>query len=212
MRAGFVRRALGAFIRYTLAVMLFVFGSMLIWWGVGIVPILIGLALILPREARKATLHTAGVAHHTVGDPTGPAGIGAVLRSESGAFMDEFSKSIGVTTNTAADYTALTEGLEMALDKEVDEIDIYVDSAVVAGHLVDGYRVRADHLRPLVEHVRQQLDSFGAWSLTRISRKMNLEADQLANMATKEAIGEVHVLVAPPSPAPAPADRRTDAA
>ena len=79
----------------------------------------------------------------------------------------------------------------MALDRGVDEIEVYVDSAVVAGHLVDGYGVRADHLRPLVEDVRQQLDSFQTWSLTRVARKLNLEAHQLAHLAIVEAIGGV---------------------
>jgi hypothetical protein len=77
----------------------------------------------------------------------------------------------------------------MALDSGVDDINVYVDSAVVAGHLVDGHRVRADHLRPLVEQARQQLDSFGAWSLTRVPRKLNRDADQLANLASNEAAG-----------------------
>jgi ribonuclease HI len=100
-----------------------------------VVPVLIGLALILPKESLKATLHIGGVAHHGVGDPTGPAGIGAVLRSESGEVIREISQSIGVSTNTVADYTALIEGLEMARDSGVDEINVFVDSAVSPGTL-----------------------------------------------------------------------------
>jgi ribonuclease HI len=190
MSVGFIRRALGALARYTLAMAMFIIGSMTIWWGIGIVPIIIGLVLILPREAPKAILHTAGVAHHEVGDPRGPAGVGAVLRSESGELIGEISKSIGMTTNTVADYSALAAGLEMALEKGVEEINIYVDSAVVAGHLVDGYRVRADHLLQLAEQVRQLLESFQMWSLARSPRRLNVEADQLANLAINEAVGE----------------------
>src|ERR687891_36588 len=137
-------------------------------------------ALFLPYESVKATLHTAGVAHHKPGDPTGPASVGAVLYSESGEVLGEVGRSIGVSTNTVADYAALIEGLEMALDKGVREVSVFVDSAVVAGHLVDGYRVRPDHLRPLVEHVRQLLDQFSTWSLTKVPRKLNLESALLA--------------------------------
>lgn len=183
MSAGFARRALVTIPGLLLAALLISIGTKLAPWGVGIVIFAIGLALILPEESLRATLHTGGVAHHKVGDPTGPAGIGAVLRSESGEVIGEIARSIGVATNTVADYSALVEGLQMALDREVSELNVYIDSPVIAGHLVDGYRVRPDHLRPLAEQARQLLDAFSTWSLTRVPRKLNLESDQLANRA-----------------------------
>jgi ribonuclease HI len=185
------RRALVIVPGFLLAILLISIGTKLATWGVGIVIIAIGLALILPEESLRATLHTAGVAHHELGDPTGPAGIGAVLRSESGEVLGEIGRSIGVATNTVADYSALIGGLEMALDKGVSEVNVYVDSPLVAGHLLDGYMVRADHLRPLVEHVRQLLDQFSAWSLTRVPRKLNLESDLLASRGMEQAMTEV---------------------
>ncbi|MGH2806243.1 MAG: ribonuclease HI family protein [Actinomycetota bacterium] len=193
MSAGSARRARVGASRFLLGSALITLGAVLVphmigvvpvLFGIGVVPVLIGLALILPKESVKATLHTGAVAHHQVGDPTGPAGIGVVLRSESGEVLGEISKSIGVSTNTAADYTALIEGLEMARDRGVDEINVFVDSAVVAGHLVEGHGVRAHHLRPLVESVRQELDSFQRWSLTRVPRKLNVEADKLASLGS----------------------------
>ncbi|MGH2700949.1 MAG: ribonuclease HI family protein [Actinomycetota bacterium] len=179
-------RAIVTVFSILVAVLLISLGAKLAPWGLGIVVFAIGLALLLPEESLRATLHTGGVAHHELGDPTGPAGIGAVLRSESGEIIGETARSIGAATNTVADYVALIEGLQMALDRGVKELDLYVDSPLVAGHLLEGYRVRADHLRPLVEHVRQQLDQFSTWSLTRVPRKLNLESNQLANRAIDE--------------------------
>ncbi len=165
----------------------FLFGMLLISigaayapWGIGMVILFVGLALILPEESLSATLNTGGVAHHKVGDPTGPAGIGALLRSESGEVMGEIATSVGVTTNSVADYSALIEGLQMALDKGVKEVHVYVDSPLIAGHILERHPVRADHLRPLVEQVRQLLDAFPTWSLTRVPRKVNAESNQLA--------------------------------
>jgi ribonuclease HI len=182
----FARRALVAVPVFVLAIVLISIGAKLATWGVGIVILGIGLALILPQDSLKATLHIAGVAHHRLGDPSGPAGVGAVLRSRSGEVLGEIGRSIGVATNTVADYAALIEGLEMALDKGVTEVDVYVDSPLVAGHLLDEYRVRADHLRPLVERVRQLLDRFSKWSLTRVPRKLNIESDLLAMRGAEE--------------------------
>jgi ribonuclease HI len=188
MRAG--RRAIAIASSFVLAVFLLSIGTTLAPWGLRIVIVLLALALILPEKSLKATLHTAGVAHHRPGDPAGPAGVGAVLRSQSGELIGEIGRSIGVTTNTIADYVALMEGLEMALEKGVDEVDVYVDSPVLSGHLVEGFRVRADHLRPLVEHVHQLLDRFSSWSLTRVPRKVNLDADLLANRGIEEPMTE----------------------
>jgi hypothetical protein len=54
----------------------------------------------------RATLHTDGAARHKTGEPTGPAGIGAVLRSETGEVIREIAEGIGLATNNVAEYTA----------------------------------------------------------------------------------------------------------
>ena len=48
---------------------------------------------------------TDGAARRKLSEPTGPAGIGAVLRSESGEILGEIARGIGVTTNNVAEYT-----------------------------------------------------------------------------------------------------------
>jgi ribonuclease HI len=182
------RRALVIVPGFLLVTLLLPIGVRLAPRGIGFVIFAIALGLVLKEESLKATLHSAGVAHHKVGDPTGPAGVGAVLRSESGEVLGEIGRSVGVSTNTVADYTALIDGLEMALDQGVREIDVYVDSPVLAGHLSEGYMVRADHLRPLVERTRQLLDQFSTWSVTRVPRRLNLESDLLANHGIEQAM------------------------
>ncbi len=180
------RRARVVILSLLLGTLLISIGATYAPWGIGMVILFVGLALILPEESPKATLNTGGVARHKVGDPTGPAGIGALLRSESGEVMGEIATNVGVTTNSVADYTALIEGLQMALDKGIKEVHMYVDSPLIVGHLLEQHRVRADHLRPLVEQVRQLLDVFSTWSLTRVPRKMNDECNQLAARAISE--------------------------
>lgn len=186
MRPTSKRRARLTVPRFLLATLLISIGAMYAPRGIGIVILLVVLALIFPGDSPRATLNTGGVAHHKVGDPTGPAGIGAVLRSESGEVMGKIATNIGVTTNSVADYTALIAGLQMALDKGVKEVHVYLDSPLIAGHLLDHRQVRADHLRPLVEQTHQLLDIFAKWSLTRVPRKFNVEPDKLAARAIIE--------------------------
>jgi ribonuclease HI len=111
-----------------------------------------------------------------------------VLRSESGEVIGEIARCIGLATNNVAVYTALIEGLQMALDPGVTDVDAYIDSPVVAGHLLKGRRVKADHLRPLIERVRELLDSFSTSSFTRVPRARNADADKLANQGIDDAI------------------------
>jgi ribonuclease HI len=94
-----------------------------------------------------------------------------------------------------AEYTALIEGLQMALDAGVTDIDAYVDSPVVAGHPLKGHMVKADHLRPLVERVRQLLDLFSTSSLAREPRALNADADKLANQGIDHVIKQGQVAV-----------------
>lgn len=129
----------------------------------------------------RGTLNTDGAARHKTGEPTGPAGVGAVLHSESGEIVGEVARGIGLATNNVAEYTALIEGLQMALDLGITEIDVRFDSPVLAGHLLKGHSVKADHLRPLVERVRELLDLFSTSSLVRVPRAQNALADRLAN-------------------------------
>lgn len=136
----------------------------------------------------KATLHTDGAARRKLGEPTGPAGIGAVLRSESGVVIGEIARCIGVATNNVAEYTALIEGLRMTLDRGVTDLDAYIDSPVVEGHLLRGHRVKASHLVPLVGCVRKLLALFSTTSLTRVPRALNADADRLANLGIDKAI------------------------
>jgi len=135
----------------------------------------------------RATLHTDGAARRKTGEPTGPAGIGAVLYSESGEIAGEIASGIGLATNNVAEYTALIAGLQMALDAGVTDIDVCIDSPVVAGHLLKGHALKADHLRPLAERARQLLDLFSTSSLVRVPRTLNAHADKLANQGIDHA-------------------------
>jgi ribonuclease HI len=64
------------------------------------------------------------------------------LRSESGEIIGEIASGIGLATNNVAEYTALIQGLQMALDAGVTDIDVCFDSPVLAGHLLKGTRSR----------------------------------------------------------------------
>ena len=74
----------------------------------------------------KATLHADGAARRKLSEPTGPAGVGAVLTSESGTVLADIARPIGIATNNVAEYKILIAGLEVALDKVVTELEVKI--------------------------------------------------------------------------------------
>ncbi len=80
----------------------------------------------------------------------------------------------------------------MAHDGGVTDLDAYIYSPVVAGHLLKGHQVKAEHLHPLVQRVRELLDLFSTSSLARVPRAFNADADRLANQGIDDAISKVY--------------------
>lgn len=131
----------------------------------------------------KAILHSDGGAR---GNP-GPAGIGVVLRTESGEVIGEIAQGIGEATNNVAEYAALIAGLEMALDKGVTEIDIRCDSELVVSQLLGRWKIKKDTLRPLAVKARALMNRFDSFTLEHVRRELNADADRLANQGMDAA-------------------------
>jgi ribonuclease HI len=130
----------------------------------------------------RAVLNTDGGAR---GNP-GPAGIGVVLRDADGVVLAELRRPIGVTTNNVAEYTALIAGLELALEHGVNEIEIVVDSELVAAQVRGEWKIRNDRLRALAARARALIERFDGASIGNVPRGQNAHADRLANLAMDE--------------------------
>jgi ribonuclease HI len=131
-----------------------------------------------------AVLHADGGAR---GNP-GPAGIGVVLADADGNVIAEIAEGIGEATNNVAEYKAVIAGLELALDKGVTEIDVYLDSELVVSQLRGDWKIKNDRLRALAVRARSLLNRFERSSLHHVPREMNADADKLANQGMDAAM------------------------
>lgn len=131
----------------------------------------------------KGVLHTDGGAR---GNP-GPAGIGVVLHRKEGQPPLEVARSIGEATNNVAEYHALITGLELALDSGVSEIEVFVDSELVASQVQGRWKIKNDRLRGLAGKAQSLMSRFESSSITPVRRHLNARADELANRAMDEA-------------------------
>ncbi len=114
----------------------------------------------------------------------GPAGIGVVLK-KGDKILKTISKSIGIATNNVAEYTALIEGLKLALSMGIKSISIYSDSQLVVNQLNGAYTVKDEKLLKLYKKALEILKSFENVSINYVGRSQNSLADKLAKAASK---------------------------
>jgi ribonuclease HI len=120
--------------------------------------------------------------HRTEGDPAEPAAIGgilSVLRNRREHEIGRFARSIGDATHNVAEYSALIEGLELALSKGAAFIRIYSDSEFMVDQINGCSQVRQKHLLPLHEKAEQLLARFANHRISWIPRGWNTDVDDL---------------------------------
>lgn len=129
--------------------------------------------------SKKLTTYTDGGAR---GNP-GPAGIGIVIKDESGETIEAYGRYIGQTTNNQAEYKALISALEKADELGATEVACFLDSELVVKQINHEYKVRDSDLAPLFLKVWNHLNTFKKVSFVHIPREKNKEADAQVNDA-----------------------------
>jgi ribonuclease HI len=114
------------------------------------------------------------------GNP-GPAGAGVYVEPERERPTLEFYEPLGQTTNNVAEYRALLLALERAEEAGADDVEIRSDSRLLVEQLRGNFKVRAEHLKPLLAESVLRAKRFRRFSISHIPREQNMRADRLAN-------------------------------
>jgi len=114
------------------------------------------------------------------GNP-GPAAAGSVVYDESGGVLREVGTFLGIATNNVAEWTALIEGLEAALELGATEIIVRMDSELVVKQIAGIYRVKHPGLQPLHARAKALLRRFVSHEIGHVPRKQNAAADAVVN-------------------------------
>ncbi|HEY3171300.1 MAG TPA: ribonuclease HI family protein [Thermoanaerobaculia bacterium] len=115
------------------------------------------------------------------GNP-GPAGAGVFVEPERNRPALEFYEPLGNTTNNVAEYRALLLALERAEEAGADDVEIRSDSRLLVEQMRGNFRIRAEHLKPLLSDSVLRAKRFRSFSITHIPRESNTRADRLANL------------------------------
>ena len=127
----------------------------------------------------KARLSTDGGSR---GNP-GPAAYGYVLEAEDGTVLDARGEAIGTATNNVAEYSGLIAGLESALERGVDEVEVVSDSELLVKQMRGEYKVKNEILRELVDEAEALERRLKRVTYTAVRREHNELADRLVNEA-----------------------------
>jgi len=131
------------------------------------------------RARLKIVAHSDGA---SIGNP-GEAGCGALLLSEDGSELSEESRYLGRATNNVAEYEGAILALEKARELGASEVELRLDSELVARQIKGEYRVKNPALADLYQRLKRTAKHFDKFEVKLISRKHNKRADSLANLA-----------------------------
>jgi probable phosphoglycerate mutase len=106
-----------------------------------------------------------------------------VLEADDGTVLDARGEAIGVATNNVAEYRGLLAGLESALERGVEEVEVVSDSELLVRQMRGEYKVKNEALRELVADAHALASRLGRVRYTAVRREHNELADRLVNEA-----------------------------
>ncbi len=115
----------------------------------------------------------------------GPSGIGVVIEKPDGETV-RIAKWIGHQDNNVAEYAALLEALQRALELEATSLHVYSDSEIVVKQMTGEYACRSPRLYSLNWTCRKLARNL-KFAIAYIPRDRNREANRLANHAVRTA-------------------------
>jgi ribonuclease HI len=133
-------------------------------------------------KSKSYLLHSDGACR---GNP-GIGGAGAVIIDAEGNTVWQGKEYLGHCTNNIAEYKALILGLKGALAEGYKNLEVLIDSELLAKQINGSYRVKNENLKILMQDVRKLLASFDSIEVNHVLRCHNAEADRLANLAIDE--------------------------
>ncbi|KAK8916007.1 hypothetical protein KSP39_PZI022731 [Platanthera zijinensis] len=107
-------------------------------------------------------------------------GGGMVLTSPEGTRIEQALRVHFTLTNNQAEYEAIIAGLRLARELGIQDIKVFTDSMLVAGHIRGEFEVREATLQLYLTRVKGIIGQFRSFSIQHVPREENTQADLLA--------------------------------
>ncbi|XP_058181218.1 uncharacterized protein LOC131299652 [Rhododendron vialii] len=112
------------------------------------------------------------------------SGAGLILTSPKGQRLSYALRFEFKATNNEAEYEALVVGLELAKAVGANHVLAKSDSQLVVGQVLGEYTVKEEVMQKYLDKVKAQVVELQSFSIVRIPRDENVEADYLAKLVT----------------------------
>nr|GEX28152.1 reverse transcriptase domain-containing protein [Tanacetum cinerariifolium] len=124
------------------------------------------------------------------------SGAGLILTNPEGVEFTYTLKFQFTASNNEAEYEALVAGLRIAMQMGVKNVQVNVDSKMVANQVLGTYVSKEDNVIKYLEIVQGLISGFTTFSISQVPRSKNKKADALSKIAsTSFAHLTKHVLV-----------------
>lgn len=136
--------------------------------------------------ANSATVYVDGSSR---GNP-GPSGIGYHIVGENGQVLRQGGEFIGFASSRIAEYYALKEGCEQAIELGLKTVRFVSDNLMMVNQMNGIYKVKNRDLLPIYDDIQRMLENFEACAFMHVAREQNQEADAQANLAIDRQFAE----------------------
>ena len=120
------------------------------------------------------------------GNP-GPSATGYVILSgDEDYILEQGGSYLGITTNNQAEYQAVKQALESARKFNPKEVEVLVDSLLVANQLNGIFKVKSKELWPVHDAIKKISQEFESISFRHVYREDNKLADEQVNIILDE--------------------------
>lgn len=123
--------------------------------------------------ANSATVYVDG---SSKGNP-GPSGIGYKVVGANGEILAQGGEFIGFATSRVAEYYAMKEGCEQAIELGLKSVRFVSDNLMLVNQLNGIYKVKNRDILPIYDDIRGLLENFEACAFTHVAREQNSDAD-----------------------------------
>lgn len=142
------------------------------------------------RESQKVVANSATVYvdGSSRGNP-GPSGIGYYIVGERGEVLACGGEFIGFATARVAEYYALKEGCEQAIELGLKSVRFVSDNLMMVNQMNGIYKVKNRDLLAIYDDIQELLKHFDTYAFTHVVREYNVHADEQANLAIDRELG-----------------------
>ncbi|KAK3008884.1 hypothetical protein RJ639_015419 [Escallonia herrerae] len=117
----------------------------------------------------------------------GSSGAGIILIRPEG-FTIEYALRFGFqASNNETEYEALLAGIRLAHALRVDSLSVHSDSQLVVNHVLGDYKARDKRMAQYLELVKTSAVKFKNFTIQKIPRDKNTQADALSRLASADA-------------------------